>query len=119
MDRPATSHPATAREIILEIVRNMREGLEPLQYSTLPPSIYDVYLSRDDHRQLSQYASALTSELSEYLAEHARRNGYALFGRYEDYYEDGCGALRMRKPLIRAPRSHRRPSHAFDSPIMV
>ena len=29
MDRPATATPATAREIILEIVRNMREGLEP------------------------------------------------------------------------------------------
>ena len=48
MDRSATSHPATAREIILEVVRNMREGLEPLQYSTLPPSVYDVYLHRDD-----------------------------------------------------------------------
>jgi hypothetical protein len=43
MDRPAT-----AREIILEIVRNMREGLEPLHYSTLPPSIYHVYLHADD-----------------------------------------------------------------------
>jgi len=51
--------------------------------------------------------------------EFYRHDGYTLFGRYEDYYEDGCGALRMRKPLIRGPRSHRRPSHAFDSPIMV
>src|SRR5690348_9191482 len=42
MDRSASTRPATAREIILEIVRNMREGLEPLQYTTLPPSIYDV-----------------------------------------------------------------------------
>jgi len=43
MDRPAT-----AREIILEIVRNMREGLEPLRYSALPPAIYHVYLHPDD-----------------------------------------------------------------------
>jgi len=48
MDRPATTNPATAREVILEIVRNMREGLEPLHYSTLPPSIYHVYLHPDD-----------------------------------------------------------------------
>jgi FHA domain-containing protein len=48
MDRPATATPATAREIILEIVRNMREGLEPLHYSTLAPAIYHVYLHPDD-----------------------------------------------------------------------
>jgi hypothetical protein len=52
MDRPAASHPATARDIILEVVRNMREGLEPLHYSTLPPSIYNVYLHRDDMERL-------------------------------------------------------------------
>jgi hypothetical protein len=52
MDRPATTNPATAREIILEIVRNMREGLEPLHYSTLPPSIYHVYLHPDDMERL-------------------------------------------------------------------
>jgi GNAT superfamily N-acetyltransferase len=28
-----------------------------------------------------------------------RQNGYAPFGRYERYYEDGADALRMRKPL--------------------
>jgi hypothetical protein len=43
MDRPAT-----AREIILEIVRNMREGLEPLRYTALPPAIYHVYVHADD-----------------------------------------------------------------------
>lgn len=43
MDRPAT-----AREIILEIVRNMREGLEPLRYSALPPAIYHVYVHPND-----------------------------------------------------------------------
>src|SRR5205823_279599 len=54
MDRPATATPtpATAREIILEIVRNMREGLEPLHYSTLAPAIYHVYLHPDDMDRL-------------------------------------------------------------------
>ena len=52
MDRPATASPATAREIILEIVRNMREGLEPLHYSTLPPAIFHVYLHPDDMDRL-------------------------------------------------------------------
>jgi hypothetical protein len=52
MDRPATASSATAREIILEIVRNMREGLEPLHYSTLAPAIYHVYLHPDDMERL-------------------------------------------------------------------
>ena len=43
---------ATAREIILEIVRNMRDGLEPLHYSTLAPAIYHVYLHSDDMERL-------------------------------------------------------------------
>ena len=49
MDRPAAANPATARDIILEIVRNMREGLEPLHYSILPPAIFHVYLHTDGH----------------------------------------------------------------------
>src|SRR5215472_1985142 len=52
MARPATASSATAREIILEIVRNMREGLEPLHYSTLAPAIYHVYLHPDDMERL-------------------------------------------------------------------
>ena len=52
MDRPAAARSATARDIILEIVRNMREGLEPLHYSTLPPAIYHVYLHPDDMQRL-------------------------------------------------------------------
>src|SRR5579871_6719896 len=51
MARP-TATPATARDVITEIVRNMREGLEPLHYSTLAPAVYDVYLHRDDMDRL-------------------------------------------------------------------
>jgi hypothetical protein len=47
MDRPAT-----ARDVIHEILRNMREGLEPLHYTTLPPAIYHVYLHPDDMERL-------------------------------------------------------------------
>ncbi|MEO8598052.1 MAG: FHA domain-containing protein [Candidatus Solibacter sp.] len=52
MDRPAANTPATAKEIILEIVRNMREGLEPLHYCTLPPAIFHVYLHPNDLERL-------------------------------------------------------------------
>ena len=62
MDRPATATPATARDIILEIVRNMREGLEPLHYSTLPPAIYHVYLHPDDMDRLRGIVPRIVEE---------------------------------------------------------
>ena len=62
MDRPATATPATAREIILEIVRNMREGLEPLHYTTLPPAVFHVYLHPDDMDRLRGIAPRILDE---------------------------------------------------------
>jgi hypothetical protein len=55
-------HHATARDIIHEILRNMREGLEPLHYSTLPPAIYHVYLHPDDMERLRGIFPKITDE---------------------------------------------------------
>jgi hypothetical protein len=69
MERPATTNPATAREIILEIVRNMREGLEPLHYSTLAPAIYHVYLHPDDMDRLRGIVPRIVEEARRALDE--------------------------------------------------
>src|SRR5580704_9443711 len=69
MERPATTNPATAREIILEIVRNMREGLEPLHYSTLAPAIYHVYLHPDDLDRLRGIIPRILEESKRALDE--------------------------------------------------
>jgi FHA domain-containing protein len=42
------------------------------------PNEYTVYLSSADHEQFTGYESSLVSELEEYLAEHAKRESYAL-----------------------------------------
>jgi hypothetical protein len=42
------------------------------------PNEYTVYLSVDDREQFSGYEASLVEELQTYLAEHARREGYAL-----------------------------------------
>ncbi len=68
MDRPAPTS-ATAREIILEIVRNMREGLEPLHYSTLAPAIYHVYLHPDDLDRLRGIVPRIVEEARRALDE--------------------------------------------------
>jgi len=73
MSTPAVRRPATAREIILEVVRNMREGLEPLHYTTLPPAIYHVYMHPEDFerlrgifpRMLEETRQALDAEMAE------------------------------------------------------
>jgi hypothetical protein len=73
MSTPAVRRPATARDIILEVVRNMREGLEPLHYTTLPPAIYHVYLHPEDFerlrgifpRMLEETRQALDAEIAE------------------------------------------------------
>lgn len=76
MDRPQTGSPATAREVILEIVRNMREGLEPLHYSTLPPAVFHVYLHPEDLERLRPILPRIEEEarraLDEAVAEYNR-----------------------------------------------
>ncbi|MCW2925713.1 MAG: hypothetical protein JWM98_3117 [Thermoleophilia bacterium] len=68
-------------ELARRLVKEMDEHQQRTVRNVYVPNRFDVYLSRDDHRQLAQYSAALTTELSEYLAEHARRNGYALLTR--------------------------------------
>jgi Protein of unknown function (DUF3662)/FHA domain len=42
------------------------------------PNEYTIYLSSADREQFEGYENSLLSELEEYLAEHARRESYAL-----------------------------------------
>jgi len=90
------SRPATAREIILEIVRNMREGLEPLHYSTLPPSVYHVYLHTDDRERLGGIIPRIIEEARQALdAELDRLNRASLAERMK--------IARRGEPKIAAP----------------
>ena len=73
MDRQAAANPATAREIIHEIVRNMREGLEPLHYSTLAPAIYHVYLHADDMERVRGIIPRIIDEARRALDEELER----------------------------------------------
>jgi len=73
MDRQAAANPASAREIIHEIVRNMREGLEPLHYSTLAPAIYHVYLHADDMERVRGIIPRIVDEARRALDEELER----------------------------------------------
>src|SRR5215467_15886093 len=54
--------PATGRDIIQELIRNLREGLEPLQYSILAPAVFRVYLHADDLARLRGILPRITEE---------------------------------------------------------
>jgi hypothetical protein len=98
MDRPAAATSATARDIILEIVRNMREGLEPLHYSTLPPAIYHVYLHPDDMERLGGIVPRIVDEARRALdAELASLNRGGLAQRLK--------LARQGEPKVVAPES--------------
>jgi hypothetical protein len=98
MDQPATAHPATAREIILEIVRNMREGLEPLHYSTLAPAIFHIYLHTDDLDRLRVIAPRIVDEARRALdAEVEKLNQGSLADRLKEKIHKRNG------PRIAAP----------------
>jgi hypothetical protein len=58
---------ATARDIILAILDNMRESAEPLLYRTLVPSHYDVYLHTADYARLSGILAGIREECIEAL----------------------------------------------------
>jgi len=82
MDRPATPTSATARDVILEIVRNMKEGLEPLHYSTLAPAVYHVYLHSDDMERLRAIVPRIVEEARRALdAEVEALNGPSIVER--------------------------------------
>ena len=82
MDRPATPTAASARDVILEIVRNMKEGLEPLHYSTLAPAVYHVYLHPDDMERLRAIVPRIIEEARRALdAEVEALNGPSIVER--------------------------------------
>ena len=95
MDRP-TATSATAREIILEVVRNMREGLEPLHYSTLPPAIFHVYLHPEDMERLRGIVPRIIDEARRALdAEMESLNRGGLAERFK--------LARRSQPKVEAP----------------
>ena len=103
MDRPATAHPATAREIILEIVRNMREGLEPLLDSTLAPSIYHVYLHSQDMDRLRGIVPRIEAEARRALDAEVQKLNKASFSDRLKIASKIAGKMARSEPKVEAP----------------
>src|SRR5213076_2920656 len=65
-------------ELARKLVKEMDDHRNVSVSRVYVPNEYTIYLSPDDREQFATYEGQLRDELGEYLAEHARREGYAL-----------------------------------------
>jgi hypothetical protein len=65
-------------ELARKLVKEMDDHRTVSVSRVYVPNEYTVYLSTQDREQFQSYESSLRNELQEYLAEHARREAYAL-----------------------------------------
>ena len=67
-------------ELARKLVKEMDDHRNVSVSRVYVPNEYTIYLSPQDRRQFDGYEGSLVGELQEYLAEHARRERYALLG---------------------------------------
>jgi hypothetical protein len=67
-------------ELARKLVKEMDDHRNVSVSRVYVPNEYTVYLSPNDRKQFAGYEGSLVGELQEYLAEHARRERYALLG---------------------------------------
>jgi len=65
-------------ELARKLVKEMEDHRTVSVSRVYVPNEYTVYLSTVDREQFADYESSLRVELQDYLAEHARREGYVL-----------------------------------------
>jgi hypothetical protein len=65
-------------ELARKLVKEMEDHRTVSVSRVYVPNEYTVYLSPVDREQFADYESSLQLELQDYLAEHARREGYVL-----------------------------------------
>jgi hypothetical protein len=65
-------------ELARKLIKEMDDHRNVSVSRVYVPNEYTVYLSPGDREQFASYEEQLTDELSEYLAEHARRESYVL-----------------------------------------
>jgi Protein of unknown function (DUF3662)/FHA domain len=65
-------------ELARKLVKEMDDHRNVSVSRVYVPNEYTIYLSPGDREQFASYQEQLQAELADYLAEHARREGYAL-----------------------------------------
>jgi hypothetical protein len=113
-------------ELARKLVKEMDDHRTVSVSRVYVPNEYTLYLSPDDREQFSSYETSLRDELQGYLAEHARRENYAMLTPPRVLMESDADldvgefgiATRMAQPSERAipdgaPAEEERPGHTM------
>ena len=65
-------------ELARKLVKEMDDHRTVSVSRVYVPNEYTIYLAPDDREQFADFEDSLRDELADYLAEHARREGYVL-----------------------------------------
>src|SRR5271154_5614659 len=74
-------------ELARKLAKEMDEHRNVSVSRVYVPNEYTIFLSTADREQFSSYEESLRDELQDYLAEHARRESYALLSSPEVKFE--------------------------------
>ena len=86
-DQPTVNPRRPARDLIVEVLKNMRRNLEPLRYSTLAPSRYLVYLHPAEYARLECIIPLLQEQTVRALSEELTRlNKRSTVQRYTERF---------------------------------
>jgi Protein of unknown function (DUF3662)/FHA domain len=95
-------------ELARKLAKEMDEHRNVSVSRVYVPNEYTIYLSTADREQFSSYEESLREELQDYLAEHARRESYALLTspkvKLETDADLEIGVFGIATRLARGPR---------------
>jgi FHA domain-containing protein len=92
-DLPVDKRRRPARDLIAEVLKNMRANLEPLKYSTLAPSRYLIYLHPNEYARLETIIPLLREQTIRALGEElAMLNKRSTVQRYAERFLGGSSA---------------------------
>jgi len=107
-------------ELARKLVKEMDDHRSVSVSRVYVPNEYVVYLSPRDRDQFQAYEGSLVGELAEYLAEHARREGYALLSAPRVLIQEDAdlavGEFGIATRLVQPPPSTERPAAAAPAP---
>ena len=96
-------------ELARKLVKEMEDHRTVSVSRVYVPNEYSIYLSPVDREQFADYESSLQIELQDYLAEHARREGYVLLTpptvRFETDDDLAMGEFGIATRMVQADRA--------------
>jgi Protein of unknown function (DUF3662)/FHA domain len=107
-------------ELARKLVKEMDDHRSVSVSRVYVPNEYVVYLSPRDREQFQAYEGSLVGELAEYLAEHARREGYALLSAPRVLIQEDAdlavGEFGIATRLVQPPPGTERPAAPAPAP---